>query len=305
MILLKRILKAGLQGFYRNRTVSISSILILTITLSIITSVFFFRAVFNYTIGEVKNKVDIRLYLKNDITEASSNEIQSILQSLPETKSLSFVSRDEALAIFKEKNANNQSSLDALTNIGTNPFPASIIVQAKDSTMYESIINKINNENILGANKDSVEKINYLDLKDSIDRLNNIVSWVTSAGYAISMIFIIMSIMIVYNTVRLAIFVFKEEINVMKLVGASDMYIRGPFIVEASLYGVLAAVISTALAYPATLWIAKHTVNFFEGLNLFAYYKANFFELFFMLCLFGVTIAIVSSILAVRKYLKI
>jgi cell division transport system permease protein len=305
MILLKRILKAGLQGFYRNRTVSISSILILTITLSIITSVFFFRAVFNYTIGEVKNKVDIRLYLKNDITEASTNEIQTILQSLPETKNLSFVSRDEALAIFKEKNAGNQSSLDALTNIGTNPFPASIIVQAKDSTMYESIINKINNENILGANKDSVEKINYLDLKDSIDRLNNIVSWVTSAGYAISMIFIIMSIMIVYNTVRLAIFVFKEEINVMKLVGASDMYIRGPFIVEASLYGILAAVISTALAYPATLWIARHTVNFFEGLNLFSYYKANFFELFFMLCLFGIMISIISSILAVRKYLKI
>jgi len=305
MTLLKRILKAGLQGFYRNRTVSLSSILILTITLSIILSVIFFRTVFNYTIGEVKNKVDIRLYLKTEATEQSTNNIRDILQKLPETKSVSYVSKEEALAIFKEKNANNQSSLDALNNIDTNPFPASIIVQAKDSNMYASIIDKINNQDILGADEASVDKINYLDLKDSIDRLNNIVSWVTSAGYAIALIFVIMSIMIVYNTIRLAIFVFKDEISVMKLVGASNMYIRGPFIVESCIYGIIAALATIALAYPATLWIAKNTVNFFEGLNIFTYYKENFFQLSLLMILFGVLISVISSILAVRKYLKV
>jgi cell division transport system permease protein len=111
--------------------------------------------------------------------------------------------------------------------------------------------------------------------------------------------------MIVYNTIRLAIFVYRDEIAVMKLVGASNMFIRGPFVVEAMLYGLVATVITLVLAYPATVWVTKKTIFFFEGMNIHAYYMQHFFELAFLLLVSGVILAVISSLLAVRKYLSV
>jgi cell division transport system permease protein len=119
------------------------------------------------------------------------------------------------------------------------------------------------------------------------------------------MIFILMSCMIVYNTIRLAIFVYRDEIAVMKLVGASNMFIRGPFIVEAVLYALVATTITLALFYPATIGVTKKTVFFFEGMNIHAYYITHFFQFAGMLFAAGVTLAVISSLLAVRKYLKV
>ena len=111
--------------------------------------------------------------------------------------------------------------------------------------------------------------------------------------------------MIVYNTIRLAIFVYRDEIAVMKLVGASNMFIRGPFIVESILYSLVATVITLAIFFPATVWVTKKTVFFFEGLNINAFYTAHFFELTFFLLVFGSALTVISSLLAVRKYLKV
>jgi cell division transport system permease protein len=128
---------------------------------------------------------------------------------------------------------------------------------------------------------------------------------VNTVGYWLSVVFILMSCMIVYNTIRLAIFVFRDEIAVMKLVGASNMYIRGPFIVESVIYAVLATAITLLLFYPGTLWVAKKTVIFFEGMNIHSYYLSHFFLLAGILLASGITLSVVSSLLAVRKYLKI
>jgi cell division transport system permease protein len=111
--------------------------------------------------------------------------------------------------------------------------------------------------------------------------------------------------MIVYNTIRLAIFVYRDEIAVMKLVGASNMFIRGPFVVEAVLYAVVATIITLVLYFPATIWVTKKTVFFFEGMNIHQYYAQHFLTLAGYLLLSGVVLAVVSSLLAVRKYLKV
>jgi cell division transport system permease protein len=111
--------------------------------------------------------------------------------------------------------------------------------------------------------------------------------------------------MIVYNTIRLAIFVYRDEIAVMKLVGASNMFIRGPFVVEAMLYGIVATMFTMGMFWPATIWVTKKTVFFFEGMNLHAYYLENFFQLAGFLLVAGSGLAIISSLLAVRKYLKV
>lgn len=304
--LTRRIVTAGLRGFYRNRTVSLSSIFILTITLSIITAFYLFHALFAYTLDQVTEKVDVRIYFTTDASEEQIGDVKARLTGLPQVKSVTYTSRDAALQEFRDKHAGDQLTLQALDELGINPFGASLSVVAKDTSQYEAIAEQLSEgSGLLGDASGSVDKINYYQLKDSIDKLNNIIGWTNTVGFWLSMVFILMSCMIVYNTIRLAIFVYRDEIAVMKLVGASNMFIRGPFIVEAMLYAISATVVTLLIFYPATIWVTKKTVFFFEGMNIHAYFMSHFFELTGILILSGVVLAVISSLLAVRKYLKI
>lgn len=304
--LTKRIVTAGLRGFYRNRTVSLSSIFILTITLSIITAFYLFRAIFGYTLEEITKKVDVRIYFSADASEEQIGDVKAKLMGLPQVKSVTYTSREQALEDFREKHAGDQLTLQALDELGANPFGASLSVVAKDTSQYQVIAEQVQSgSGLLGAAAGSVDKINYYQLKDSIDKLNNIIGWTNTVGFWLSMVFILMSCMIVYNTIRLAIFVYRDEIAVMKLVGASNMFIRGPFVVEAMLYAFSATLVTLVVYFFATIWVAKKTVFFFEGMNLHAYFVSHLLELLGLLLLSGMVLAIVSSLFAVRRYLKI
>jgi cell division transport system permease protein len=304
--LFKRTLVAGFRGFYRNRTVSLSSIFILTITLSIMTSFYLFRAVFDYTLDQVRQKVDVRVYFTVDATDDQINDIKAKLTGLTQVKSVTYTSRDQALADFKTKHQGDQLTLQALDELGSNPFGASLSIIAKDTSQYESIAQQLTSgSGLLGDASNAVDKVNYYQLKDSIDKLNNIIGWTNTVGFWLSVVFVLMSCMIVYNTIRLAIFVYRDEIAVMKLVGASNMFIRGPFIVEAILYSIVATIITLVMFFPATIWVTKKTVFFFEGLNIHAFYTAHFFQLAFVLLIAGSLLSVASSLLAVRKYLKV
>lgn len=305
-VLWKRTIVAGLRGFYRNRTVSLSSIFILTITLSIVTSFYLFQAVFNYTLDQVKEKVDVRVYFTTDATEAQVGDIKAKLLGLTDVKSVTYTSREQALTDFKKKHEGDQLTLQALEELNANPFGASLSVIAKDTSRYEAIASQLSEgSGLLGDARGVIDKVNYYQIKDSIDKLNSIIGWTNTVGFWLSVIFVIMSCMIVYNTIRLAIFVYRDEIAVMKLVGASNMFIRGPFVVEAILYSVTATVVTLAIFFPATVWVTKKTVFFFEGLNINAFYTGHFFQLAFILLVFGSALTVVSSLLAVRKYLKV
>jgi cell division transport system permease protein len=305
-VLWKRTIIAGLRGFYRNRTVSLSSIFILTITLSIITSFYLFRAVFDYTLDQVKEKVDVRVYLTADATEAQAADVKAKILGLTDVKTVVYTSREQALLDFKKKHEGDQLTLQALDELGTNPFGASLSVVAKDTSRYEAIASQLNEgSGLLGEDKGVIDKVNYYQIKDSIDKLNSIIGWTNTVGFWLSVIFVLMSCMIVYNTIRLAIFVYRDEIAVMKLVGASNMFIRGPFIVESLLYSIVATLMTVIIFFPATMWVTKKTVFFFEGLNINAFYTAHLLELVGVLLIFGSLLTVISSLLAVRKYLKV
>lgn len=305
-VIWKRTILAGLRGFYRNRTVSLSSIFILTITLSIVTSFYLLVAVFDYTLEQVKEKVDVRVYFTTDATEQQATDIKAKLLGLSDVKSVTYTSREQALDDFKKKHVGDQLTLQALDELGNNPFGASLSVIAKDTSRYEAIADQLSNgSGLLGDDKGVIDKVNYYQIKDSIDKLNSIIGWTNTVGFWLSIVFVLMSCMIVYNTIRLAIFVYRDEIAVMKLVGASNMFIRGPFIVESLLYAIVATVITTIIFFPATVWVSQKTVFFFEGLNINAFYTAHFIELTLTLLAFGSLLTVVSSFLAVRKYLKV
>jgi len=148
-----------------------------------------------------------------------------------------------------------------------------------------------------------IDKVNYYQNKLVIDRLNAIISGAQKLGFLITLILIIITIIITFNTIRLTIFIAKEEIGVMRLVGASKMRVRGPFMVEGVIYGIIATVITLILFWPATAWLGRNMTDFL-GLNVYDYYVSNFFQIFAIILLSGILFGVISSFLAVRKYLN-
>lgn len=301
----KRVFKSGVVNFFRNKTVSISSISILTVTLLIIGTFFFFRGMFNYSLTQLKNKVDIKIYFKTNAPQNSVNNVLTKIKNLEEVNDAYITNKEDVLDNFRISHANEPVILEALKEVGENPFGDMITIIAKDTNSYESISNTLNyKSNFLGSDYDYVDKANYLELKPTIDRLNNIIKWVNLAGYWIIVIFLFISALIVFNTIRLSIFIYREEISIMKLVGASNMYVRGPFIIESSIYALVSTILTMIILFPITYFISKDTIVFFEGLDLFKYYTDNILILFLLLLIVSVVLCFISSLFAIRKYLK-
>jgi cell division transport system permease protein len=303
---IKRIIRSGFFSFWRNGFVSLSAVLVMTVTLFVIGSTIFSGAILRGVLDEIKNKVDINVYFIQSANESDILNLKSQLEQLPEVAPpVVYESRDAVLADFKSRHQNDQFTLQALDELGTNPLDATLNIKAKDPSQYSSIVDFINNKAVGSDGSSLVDKVNYYQNKDTIDKLTGIINSSNEIGFALTMFLIIISVLITFNTLRLVIYMSREEISVMRLVGASTGYIRGPFFVAGALYGFVSAVITLIVFYPITLWLGKTAESFFVGINVFSYYVANFGEIFLIIVFSGVAIGSLSSFLAVRKYLKV
>lgn len=304
---IKRILRAGFFSFWRNGFVSLSSILVMVVTLFVIGSVIFSSVVLKSTLDQLKEKVDINVYFITSANEADILAMQKSIEGLPEVlPPVEYVSREQALADFKKRHENDEFTLQALDELGENPLGATLNIKAKDPSQYEGIARFIESKSAstVGANS-IIDKVNYYQNKEAIDRLTKIINSANRMGFILTLFLVIISILITFNTLRLVIYMSRDEISVMKLVGASNRHIRGPFFVAGSIYGFLSAILTLMIFYPVTLWLGGATADFFVGLNVFNYYIANFGEIFLIIAGSGVAIGSISSYLAVRKYLKV
>ncbi|PIP87357.1 hypothetical protein COW81_00555 [Candidatus Campbellbacteria bacterium CG22_combo_CG10-13_8_21_14_all_36_13] len=302
----KRIIKTGFVSFWRNGVVTAAAVLVMTVTLFVLGSLVFLDAMLDSALGQIQSKVDINVYFTVDAPEDAMMAMKDSLEALPETASVDFVSRDEAVAEFTRKHADDQLILQALNELDDNPLGAHLNIRAKETSQYESIARFLDSENALSSEGAGIiDKINYFQNKTAIDKLSKIITSVDALSFAILIIFIIISIMIVFNTIRLAIYTSKEEISVMQLVGASHSYIRGPFIIEGMMYGFTSALFAMVLFYPVTIWLGPFTEDFFGGTNVFDYYVDNFSQMFLILILAGVVLGAISSFLAIKRYLKL
>ncbi len=301
---LKRIARSGLKNFIRNGTVAWASVLVITITLSVLTGLLFFQAVLNYSLTQIQDKVDVTVYFTTDASEDKVLEIKTSLEALPEVAGVTYESADEALAKFKERHANDYLTLQALEELSDNPLGASLNIKAEQTSQYESIIRFFEDDSALGKqNENLIEKINYNQNKVIIDRLTSIIDGARTLGFLITLILAFVSVLITYNTVRLAIFISREEISIMKLVGASPRYIRGPFVIEGVICGVIASLITLILFYPVSLWLGNKMTTFL-GLNLFDYYLSHLGQILLIIIFSGIFLGAISSFFAIRKYLK-
>jgi cell division transport system permease protein len=301
---LKRIIKAGFINFRRGGLVSFAAVLIVTITLSVITLIILLQAVLYSSLNQIKDKVDVTIYFITDAPEAQILSLKSSLEKLPEVKSISYTSAEDALKLFRDRHTSDYPTISALDELGTNPLGAYLNVKAKEVSQYESIANFLKSDNALVADTASIiYKVDYHQNKLVIDRLNTILSGAQKLGFLITILLIIISIIIAFNTIRLTIFISKEEIGVMRLVGASKMRVRGPFMIEGAIYGVVSTVITILLFLPATAWLGRNMTDFL-GINMSDYYLSNFFEIFTIILISGILLGVISSFIAIRKYLN-
>ncbi len=300
----KRIIRSGWINFWRNGIISLASVLIVTITLFVIASLIFLQAILQNSLTDLKNKVDVTVYLTRGASEPRILELKSEIEKIPEVASVEYVSAAQALEDFKEKHKNDYITLQALEELNGNPLTASLNIRADDPSQYEELAKALSADNALGSSNASIiNKVNYYQNKVVIDRLTSVIDGARNLGFGITLVLIIISIIITFTTIRLTIYFAREEIGVMRLVGAENKYIRGPFMVEGMIYGVIAAIFTAIIFIPVTLWAGK-SLSSFLGMNLFQYYTSNFLQVFAIVLFSGIILGAISSFLAIRKYLR-
>ncbi|KKQ86111.1 MAG: hypothetical protein UT09_C0040G0006 [Parcubacteria group bacterium GW2011_GWF2_38_8] len=304
MMDLKRIIKAGLVNFTRSGIISWAAVLVVTITLFVITAIILLQVVLHFSLDQIKEKVDVTIYFNVGAPEDRIMSLKESLQNLPEVREVAYVSDTEALELFRERHKEDYPTIQALDEIKDNPLGAYLNIKAKEISQYESIANFMKSDNALALGSASIiDKVNYHQNKLIIDKLNAIISGAQKLGFLVTLILIAISIIITFNTIRLTIFISKEEIGIMRLVGASKMRVRGPFMVEGAIYGLLATVITLIAFWPITAWLGNNMESFF-GFDMHAYYFSNLFQISVIVLLSGVLLGIISSFLAIRKYLN-
>jgi len=301
----KRVIKAGFINFWRNGWVSLATVLVVIITLFSIGSLIFAKAILSSTLAQIQDKVDVSVYFKTDADEQDILALKSKLEKTGEVKSVEYISSEQALENFKERHKDNALIMQSLEELESNPLGAVLNVKAKETSQYESIAKSLEISSGLSAETSIIDKINYYQNRVVIDRLTKILDSTKRLGIIISIILIIISLLVTFNTVRLAIYSSREEIGIMRLVGASGKFVSGPFVIEGIMHGIIASIVTMALFYPCTLWLGKMTQNFFGGINIFEYYVSNFVQLFLIILGTGIILGAISSFIAVRRYLRV
>lgn len=303
---LRRILRTGFFNFWRDSTVSFASVLVMMITLLVISLITLSGAILDTSLAELRNKIDINVTFVTSASEEDILNIKHSLESLPEVFLVTYISRDEALAAFKERHSSDQSILAALDELGENPLGAVLNVKARDPSQYASVAEFLEGDNAFSSDGITIiDHVNYFQNKAAIDKLNSIIVSADRLSFALALFLAVISVLIAFNTIRLTIYIARDEISVMRLVGASTTYIQGPFVVVGTIYGVAAGLLTLLLLLPLTYWLGSATENFFAGFNIFSYYLRHFLEIALIIMVSGVLIGALSSILAIRKYLKV
>jgi cell division transport system permease protein len=300
-----RIIKTGCQNFIRNLTLAIAAMAVMLITLTIILFSVIANATFNNTIKQITDRIDISVYLKDEVTDEQRNELINDLKAIENTKSVEYVSKEEALEDYKKANQNNLDLLLAISQTD-NPLPASLRVKPDDPNKIEEIRQFLEQQEIKALQSDETSYSG--DRKEAIDKITSATSFLGRAGVVGVAIFTLVSMLIIFNTIRMAIFNRRDELQIMRLLGASTSYIRGPFIVETIIYGIIAGLLSVTIC--ETLFSVSANAFGASSLGLLDITYANdYFANHFWLILtaqlaIGILIGAVSSLIATRRYLK-
>ncbi len=299
---LYRIIKFSFQDIIRNFWLSAATVTILILALLSVNVLLVVRVISDNASHVIEDKIDISLYVKPDVSEDEIMALENRISQLDKVASVDYISKESALRDFREKYQNNEEVLTALKELGQNPLLPSLLIKPKNLAEANALINELR-----VIDDPIIESRDFSNNAAVLGKINNITKKINDIGLIIISIFILTSILVVYNTVRVAIYTHRQEIEIMRLVGASNSFVYLPHVFSALVYSLISTIIIIAIFYPVLSLFQPYLEAFFMGynVNILDYFIKHFITIFglqFLGILFTNTVA---SLLAVRRYARI
>jgi cell division transport system permease protein len=296
-----RVIKIGFVNFWRNLWLSLAATIVMTVTLVIFSSLFLVFILTNYSIHTIQNTVDVSVYFKIGLAEQQIDKIKDQISQDPRIKEVDYISASQAFDNFKAAHQNDPLITESLNELTENPLPATLHIKTYDLSDYPGVAQNLESDQY----KNFIDKVNFEDNRVIIDRLNKILKFVITFGLALVAVFALIAVLVIFNTITLTIYNRKEEVEIMRLVGATNWYIRGPFLTESLLYSVFSTIITAALFVPVYYKVLPKVIAYVNPqVNIYANSIFNFGYLVLMLFGIALILSVVSSMLAIRRYLK-
>jgi len=299
LLSLGRIIKFSFQDIIRNIWLSLITIMILILTLLSVNLLLAVRAISSAAVGTVKEKIDINLYLRTTAEHDNIMVLKAKVGSLSGVKEVRYVSQDEALSVFRHDHQNEPQIIEALKELDKNPLTPSLVIKPQNSDDFNDLINELNK-----IEDPIIESRNFEDHRLMLAKINNITKKVSDTGFAVSLIFIFITLLVIYNTVRVAIYTHRSEIAIMRLVGGSNWFVKGPFLVSGVIYSLLSMLIVVFVFFLFLNLLQPYLETFFTGysFNIITYFSNNFWYIFGLEFLIASLVNMVASLVAASKY---
>ena len=298
---LGRVVRAGWNNFRRNSYVTFGTTGVIALVLVLFLGLIAVNFLSNVVVSGLEGKVDVAVYFNTDATQDDIMTVKSDLENLNTVAEVTYTSRDDALAAFKARHAQDALIQTSLSELQDNPLEASLEVKATDPGQYASIVSFLETHKL----RTTIDKINYYENEAVIGRVQNISRSVQEGGLVATMVLAIIAILVAFNTIRLTIVNQRAEIEIMRLVGGSNWYIRAPFLVEGALYGIFAAVLSLAVWYVGVGVVSPKLAVVMPGVSLIGYFGGNSPQFVLLIIVVGIGLGVVSSMVAIRRFLKV
>ncbi len=296
---IKKIFKTSWTNLKRQGFLTLATSIVIFIAVVLGTSLFVFQGGISFLIDTIKDKIDVSVYFNEQVSREEILKIREEAAKLEEIKSVNYISPEEAYENFVQAHQNDPY-FESLEAIEVNPFLPSLVIKTREPSQYKVVSDFFKKEEYAPL----VYEIDDYKRGEIIDRLSGIASGVRNLGLSLTLFLSLIAVVVTFNTLRLSIYSQREEIDVMRLVGAKNSFIRSPFLIQGALCGFFAATISFVLFFLIFFFFKTGLENLFMGFDAFAFYKQNIFVILLIQLLIGMGLGLISSFFAVRKYLK-
>ncbi len=297
----KRLANSAFQDLTRNVWLNMATVVIIVIALFTVSVSLVIDAVGKYTLQSFQNKIDISIQFRDNAGEEKILDLKKDLESMPEVRSVIYVSKDQALEEFKAAHAGEEYISQSIEELGENPLFAVLNVKTQSLDQYAAVDSYVKgNENYQSV----IKKVDYKENEAVINSFSTALGNVRRGINALTFLFVAISILIAFNTIRLAMYSHRVEIEIMRLVGASNWYIKMPFIIEGAIFGIIGCAATLLFTYLLSASLSVRIEQIFPGFYLYDYFLGNFWTIGAVLLLIGVGMGIASSFIAIRRYLK-
>jgi len=298
---LQRVLWAGWTNFRRNSYVTFGTTGVMALVLVLFLGLIAVNFLSGVVVTALESKVDVSVYFKTEATTDDIATVRKDLENLNTVANVDYISREEALAAFKDRHAQDALIQESLAELETNPLQASLNVKATDTGKYASIVSFLETHKL----RTVIDKINYYENEAVIGRVQRISGSVQESGLVGTLILAIIAVLVAFNTIRLTIYNQKSEIEIMRLVGGSNWYIRAPYLVEGALYGVFAGMLALVVFYGAITVVSPKVALVMPGVSLIGYFAGNSIQMVLLILTAGIGLGVISSLIAIRRFLRV